>query len=125
MNKFQSKSFQKSAMYALNGLRLAFKSQRNFRKHIIIAFFTFALAAVLKVNIVEFCLIVFANTLVLVLEMMNSVIEFVIDAYYKNKWAKLAKLSKDIAAGSVLLAAVMSAVISFLIYGSKIYQNYM
>ncbi len=104
MNKFQSRSFQKSLMFALNGLRLAFRSQRNFRKHLVIAFFTLSIA--------------------LVMEMMNSVIEFVIDAYYKNKWAKLAKLSKDIAAGAVLLSATTSAIISLLIYGSKIYQLY-
>ena len=124
MNKFQSRNFQKSLTYALNGLRLAFRSQRNFRKHLVIAFLTFAIAFFLKVTIVEFCIILFANTLVLVVEMINSVIEFVIDAYYKNKWAKLAKLSKDIAAGAVLLSAVVSAIISFLIYGSKIYQLY-
>ena len=61
---------------------------------------------------------------VLVVEMLNSVVEFVIDAYYKNKWAKLAKLSKDIAAGAVLLSATVSAIISLLIYGSKIYNLY-
>ena len=61
---------------------------------------------------------------VLVVEMLNSVIEFVIDAYYKNKWAKLAKLSKDIAAGAVLLSAVSSAVILFLIFANKIYGLY-
>lgn len=124
MNKFQSRSFQKSAMYALNGIRLAFRSQRNFRKHLVIAVLTFAIAFFLKVNIVEFCIIIFANTLVLVCEMFNSVIEFVIDAYYKNKWAKLAKLSKDIGAGAVLISASMSAIISLIIYSSKIYELY-
>ena len=69
-------------------------------------------------------MIIFANMFVLVVEMLNSVIEFVIDAYYKNKWAKLAKLSKDIAAGAVLLSAVTSAVISFLIFANKIYGLY-
>ena len=111
-------------MFALNGLRLAFRSQRNFRKHLVIAFFTLSIAFLLRVDIIEFCIILFANTFVLVMEMMNSVIEFVIDAYYKNKWAKLAKLSKDIAAGAVLLSATTSAIISLLIYGSKIYQLY-
>ena len=124
MNKFQSRSFQKSLMFALNGLRLAFRSQRNFRKHLVIAFFTLSIAFLLRVDIVEFCIILFANTFVLVMEMMNSVIEFVIDAYYKNKWAKLAKLSKDIEVGAVLLSATTSAIISLLIYGSKIYQLY-
>ena len=124
MNKFQSRSFQKSVMYALNGIRLAFRSQRNFRKHILIALLTFSIAFFLHVELIEFCMIIFANMFVLVVEMLNSVIEFVIDAYYKNKWAKLAKLSKDIAAGAVLLSAVTSAVISFLIFANKIYGLY-
>ena len=57
--------------------------------------------------------------------MFNSVVEFVIDAYYKNKWAKLAKLAKDIGAGAVLISAFVSAAISFLIYGSKIYELFL
>ena len=125
MKKFQSRSFQKSAMYALNGVRLAFRSQRNFRKHLVIALLTFIVAFFLKVTIVEFCIILFANTLVLVCEMFNSVVEFVIDAYYKNKWAKLAKLSKDIGAGAVLISASVSAIISLIIYASKIYELYL
>ena len=125
MNKFQSRSFQKSVMYALNGVRLAFRSQRNFRKHLVIALLTLAIAFFLRVSIVEFCIILFANTLVLVCEMFNSVIEFVIDAYYKNKWAKLAKLAKDIGAGAVLVSASISAIISLLIYSNKIYELYL
>lgn len=124
MNKFRSRSFNKSVMFALNGVRLAFRSQRNFRKHLVIAIFTLSLAFLLKVKIVEFCIILFANMFVLVVEMLNSVVEFVIDAYYKNKWAKLAKLSKDIAAGAVLLSACTSAIISIIIYASKVYELY-
>ena len=85
---------------------------------------TLAIAYFLKVNLIEFCIILFANAFVLVCEMFNSVIEFVIDAYYKNKWAKLAKLSKDIGAGAVLVSACVSASISLLIYGKKIYELY-
>ena len=124
MNKFQSRSFTRSVTYALNGVRLAFRSQRNFRKHLVIAVLSLSLAILLKVSVVELCIILFANTFVLVMEMMNSVIEFVIDAYYKNKWAKLAKLSKDIAAGAVLISATVSALIAVLIYASKVYEIY-
>ena len=124
MNKFQSRSFKKSVTYALNGVRLAFRSQRNFRKHLVIALLTFAIAFFLRVSVVEFCIILFANVFVLVCEMFNSVIEFVIDAYYKNKWAKLAKLSKDIGAGAVLISASASAIISLIIYAKKIYELY-
>ena len=124
MNKFQSRSFSRSVMYALNGLRLAFRSQRNFRKHLVICLLTLSIAYFIRVTLVEFCIILFANVFVLVVEMLNSVVEFVIDAYYKNKWAKLAKLSKDIAAGAVLLSATASVTVSVLIYGSKLYHLY-
>ncbi len=122
MNKFQSRSFTRSVTYALNGLRLAFRSQRNFRKHLVIAILTLSVAFFIRVSLIEFCIILFANIFVLVVEMLNSVVEFVIDAYYKNKWAKLAKLAKDIAAGAVLLSAVGSVTVSILIYGSKFYH---
>lgn len=120
MNKFQSRSFQKSVMYALNGVRLAFRSQRNFRKHLLIALFALTIAFFINVSVIEFCMILFANGFVLVVEMLNSVIEFVIDAYYKNKWAKLAKLSKDIAAGAVLISSVVSMMIFLIIFANKI-----
>ena len=55
--------------------------------------------------------------------MLNSVIEFVIDAYYKNKWAKLAKLAKDIAAGAVLISAVMSALIFLIIFANRVFET--
>lgn len=123
MNKFQSRSFKRSVTYALNGVRLAFRSQRNFRKHLLIALLTLSVAFLIKVSVVEFCLILFSNCLVLVVEMLNSVVEFVIDAYYKNKWAKLAKLAKDIAAGAVLISATVSATIFFIILANKVYEN--
>ena len=123
MNKFQSRSFKKSIMFALNGVRLAFRSQRNFRKHILIAILSLTVAYFIKVSIVEFCIILFANGFVLVVEMLNSVIEFVIDAYYKNKWAKLAKLAKDIAAGAVLISAVMSALIFLIIFANRVFET--
>ena len=123
MNKFQSRSFKRSVTYALNGVRLAFRSQRNFRKHLLIALLTLSVAFLIKVSVVEFCLILFSNCFVLVVEMLNSVVEFVIDAYYKNKWAKLAKLAKDIAAGAVLISATVSATIFFIILANKVYEN--
>mgnify|MGYP004674496079 CR=1 FL=1 len=124
MNKFQSKSFKKSLMYALNGVRLTFKSQRNFRKHLLIALLSLIVSYFAGFSVLEICVVIFANTFVLVIEMLNSVVEFVIDAYYRNKWAKLAKLSKDIAAGAVLLSASASAIIFLIILSSKFYGLY-
>ena len=112
MKKYQSKSFIKSAMHATNGLYLAFRTQKNFRKHIVIAVFVLTLAFLLKAKGMEISIIVATNTCVLVAELVNSVIEFVMDAYYKNKYSRLCKFAKDISAGAVLLCAISSAAIA-------------
>lgn len=112
MKKYQSKSFIKSAMHATNGLYLAFRTQKNFRKHIVIAIFVLTLAFLLKAKGMEIAIIVATNTCVLVAELVNSVIEFVMDAYYKNKYSRLCKFAKDISAGAVLLCAISSAAIA-------------
>ena len=112
MKKYQSKSFIKSAMHATNGLYLAFRTQKNFRKHIVIAVFVLTLAFLLKAKGMEIAIIVATNTCVLVAELVNPVIEFVMDAYYKNKYSRLCKFAKDISAGAVLLCAISSAAIA-------------
>lgn len=115
MKKYQSSSFIKSAIHASNGLYLAFRTQKNFRKHLIIAAVVLILAILLHARTLEIAIIVATNTCVLVAELINSVIEFVMDAYYKNKYSRLCKFAKDISAGAVLLCAVSSASIAFIL----------
>ena len=71
MKKYQSKNFLKSAHHALCGLYLAFRTQRNFRKHLLIAFFVIALAIFLKARTVEIVIIIAANTAVLMAELVK------------------------------------------------------
>ena len=122
MKKFQSTSFIKSASHAFDGLYLAFRSQRNFRKHLYIASVVLLIALLLKVSILAFCILLLCNSLVLVLELLNSVFEFVLDAYYKNRYSRLVKFAKDISAASVLVMSITSMIIAFFIIGDKIYQ---
>lgn len=123
MRKFQSKSFARSALHALNGLRLVFKTQRNFRKHLVIGTILIIIAICMKLSPMALCMIILVNAIVLICELLNSIIEFVIDAYYKTKWARLAKMSKDMGAGVVLLSSVMAILITSILVGSKIYTN--
>lgn len=122
MKKFQSKSFLRSATFAVNGLILAFKSQRNFRKHLYIAFVVLGIALCLKVSVLSFCLLILVNSIVLMLELINSIIEFIMDAYYKNHYSKLVKFAKDMGAGTVLLGAGTSIIIAAIIFGNRIYH---
>jgi diacylglycerol kinase (ATP) len=124
MRKFQSRSFAKSAYYALNGLRLVFKTQRNFRKHLVIGLVLIGISIFMKLAPIALCMVILVNALVLICELINSIIEFVIDAYYKTKWAKLAKMAKDMGAGVVLLSSLLAVLITSILVGEKIYTLY-
>ncbi len=121
MRKFQSKSFARSILHALNGLRLVFKTQRNFRKHLIIGISLLTIAIVTKLGALALCMVIFVNVVVLICELLNSIIEFVIDAYYKTKWAKLAKMSKDMGASVVLLSSINAIVVTSILIGAKVH----
>jgi len=125
MKKFQSTSFMKSASHAFDGLYLVFRSERNFRKHLYIASVVLLVAVLLKVSILAFCILLLTNSLVLVLELLNSVFEFTLDAYYKNKYSRLVKFAKDMGAASVLVMSVTSMIIACFILGDKIYRYYL
>ncbi len=120
MSKYTHNDFFRSFKTARKGLNLAYKSQRNFRIHIIAAFLVVAFAFLLQFDYVEFCLLFFAIGFVMVTELFNSVIEFSLDAYYKNKYSKLVKMAKDMAAGGVLIATSTSLLIGAILFGNRL-----
>ena len=122
MSKYTNGSFWKSFEIARKGFNLAYKSQRNFRIHISVTVLVIILACLLHFNYVDFCLLFLAIGLVLVSELFNSVIEFSLDAYYKNKYSRLVKMAKDMAAAGVLLATVVSVAVGVVLFGSHLFS---
>lgn len=120
MSKYTHNSFFKSFATARKGINLAYKSQKNFRIHIVAAIVVSFLALLLQFDYVEFCLLFFAIGFVMVAELFNSVIEFALDAIYKNKYSRLVKMAKDMAAGGVLIATVTSILIGVILFGNRI-----
>ena len=57
---------------------------------------------------------------VLFAELTNTVTEFVVDTYFRTKYSEIAKMSKDVAAGSVLLAIFISGIIGAILFLPKI-----
>lgn len=120
MTKFKSSSIQESISNAIHGLKLAFYSQRNFVIEVIVALIVLILAFALKFTMTDICIVILMITIVLVCELLNSVIEFTLDAVYKNNYSRLVEMAKDISAGMVLLVAIISVVLGCILYGSYI-----
>jgi len=122
MSKYKANSVFESMGFALRGIFITLKSQLNFRIEVIIAIMGFILAMYLRFTYVELAIFVFTVALMLFAEMMNTVNEFIIDAYFGNKYSMLAKMGKDICAGAVFLTSFLSVIIGVLLFAPKIYS---
>lgn len=109
-------AFLRSFVYAWHGLVYAIRTQRNARIHAVIGAGAIALGALLHISPVEFAMIFVAITLVFIAEMFNTVAEACIDLVTRD-YHPLAKIAKDVAAGAVLLNAILSVVIGILVFG--------
>ena len=122
MTKFKTDGYLKSIEYANKGLRIAIKSQRNFRFHLVVAVLVILAAIFLKFNTIEICIIIFAIGFVICAELFNSVIEFALDALYRNKKNTLVGMAKDMSAGAVLIATFTSGIIGAVLFFTHIYD---
>jgi diacylglycerol kinase (ATP) len=104
-----------SFQYAGAGIKYAFLTQRNFRIQTLAGTFAIALSLILKITHVETALIMVMSALVLVLELLNTALESVVDLTVKQSYHELAKIAKDCAAGAVLVSALTSIAIATLI----------
>ena len=125
MTKYKSSGVKQSVYNAIHGLKLAFCSQRNFVIEVCISFFVFVLASFLNFSVTDLCLLIVMTAIVLICELFNSVIEFTLDAVYKNQYSNLVKMAKDISAGIVVLASFFSVMFGILLFGKYIlnYSN--
>jgi len=95
--------------YAFAGIANTAKSERTFRIELVVAVLTLAAAALLRLEPVEWVLIIILIVMVLVLELINSALESFIDLTSPDIHP-LAKYAKDATAAAVLVAALGAAV---------------
>ena len=118
MTKFKQQGFTNTFKNARKGMRLVLKSERNIRVHFCIAMAVLALAIVLDFSIERMCILLLTIAFVIATEMLNSAIEFSLDAVFHNRYSKLVGMAKDISAGAVMFASVVAIVIGVLLFGS-------
>ncbi len=104
-----------SFRYAAQGLVYGFLSQRNFRIHVVIGAVVFTLGLWLKLNFNHLAVLVLTVTAVLVLELLNTAIEAVVDLAIGRRYHPLARIAKDCSAAAVLVASISSLLIAMLL----------
>lgn len=119
--KYGLKRLSKSFIYATHGIISAYKTEQNLIVHTIALIINIVLMIVLKLNMIECALIVIAITIVFALEMVNTAIEYAIDMAMPQIHP-LAKISKDVSSGAVLISAIGACVVGLIIYLPKIIE---
>ncbi len=104
-----------SFKYAITGIKSAVKNEQNLRIHFLVAAIVLVLAFFLKIPKIEFIVLILIITLVIISELFNSVVEYIVDLI-TSEFHPLAKLAKDVAAGAVLFTAIVSVIIGILIF---------
>ena len=98
--------------YAWAGITYAFRSQRNFKIHTLVAGVALGLAAYLQLPPVEIAVIGLTVGAVMAMELINTAIESVVDLTVKQTYHELAKIAKDCAAGAVLVSALVALIVA-------------
>ena len=104
-----------SFRYATQGLVYGFISQRNFRIHVGIGALVFCLGLWLELSMNQLAVLVLTVTAVLVLELLNTAIEAVVDLAIGRRFHLLARIAKDCSAAAVLVASISSLLIALLL----------
>lgn len=109
----------KSFKYAFAGVLHALLNEANFRIHIIATVVVVSLGFFFEISNIEWAIVVLITAMVLTAEMVNTVIEVLMDHMFKEYHA-VAKITKDLGAGFVLISATAALVIFTLIFGERL-----
>ncbi len=112
-----------SFKYAGAGIAYVFQTQRNFRVHTGIGVLAIVLCWALNVTTVESAIIYLTIGAVLVMEILNTALEALVDLTVGQTYHELAKVAKDCAAGAVLMAAIIALLIAALIFVPPLWDN--
>ena len=115
MKKLSPYSLTQSFGFALRGIYYALTRERNLRIHFTAGAFALFFSRYYDLSGVELGLLILCIGFVLVCEMVNTAIEKTVDLETSG-FHKLAKIAKDVAAGAVLVSAITSVVVGFLLF---------
>lgn len=105
----------KSFVYAFRGIWHTVRTERNMRIHLCAAFYVAALGLIAQIDSGEWLAVLLCIAAVISLECVNTALESLCDALCPEKNEGVRRC-KDAAAGAVLVAAIISAVVGGLVF---------
>jgi diacylglycerol kinase (ATP) len=108
------RNFFSSLRFSVEGFMAALRFEPSFREDLIFAIILVPFAIILPVNAVSTAVMIAALFLIIIVELLNSAIEWTID-YISTEEHPLAKRAKDMASAAVFLSYLNCIVVWLLI----------
>ena len=118
-NSINRRKLIKSFGYAWTGIKDMLRTEQNSRIHLIVAISVVAAGFLFRIETWEWCVIALCIALVFAAEALNTVLEKLTDHLFPERH-ETARAAKDIAAGAVLICAMISVVCGLLIFLPKL-----
>lgn len=115
----EKRTFKGSVKNCLDGISYVTKNEKNFKREIALGIIALILSYILKIDKIEFIIILTMICLVLTAEIINTAIERTVDLVTKE-YHELARIAKDVSAGSVLVTSIFALIIGIIIFIPKI-----
>ncbi len=120
MSRFKQQGLRNTFRNARKGLRLALRSEVNIRIHFCAGILVLLAGAYLEFSAEKLCILLLTIGMVITAEMLNSAIEFSLDAVFHNRYSKLVGMAKDISAGAVMFITAIAVTIGLLLFVPEI-----
>ena len=108
--------------YSLNGLRFAVKTETAFRQEVMLFTLLLVILLFLPISTALKCILLFANTLVLIVELINSAIESIVDLA-SPEYHHLAKRAKDLGSAAVFVSLFLASFLWLFTVFICLYEN--
>ncbi|MGC6767812.1 diacylglycerol kinase family protein [Enterococcus sp. LJL51] len=118
----KNKHFISSLEFAVQGIRTVFKEERNMRTHVVMGGVAVIAGFVFQLKAMEWLFLLLTIFLVLLVEIINTAFENVVDMCTDYHFHPIGKKIKDMAAGAVLLTACFSLLVGAIIFLPKLWQ---
>jgi diacylglycerol kinase len=107
--------------FAFSGIRHTITTQRNMRVHILIGLCAVLMGLILRISALEFAVLFVTMICVFTAEMFNTVFEICVDLV-SPQYHPLAKIAKDVAAGAVLVSAILAVMVGLCLFGPPLWH---
>lgn len=111
----KKQSHLRSFAVAFHGLKIIFINERNFRVHLSLGLLAVIACFLFKVTVGEWITVLLLIAVILSTEALNTCIEYICD-YISPEYHHMIKKIKDVAAGAVLLCAIIAVVVACIIF---------